>query len=206
MLRCYGATVSSCKKHAFTFVNRQICTLSSEKIQIHSVHIKRIKSEELQSSKSVLKSSTVNMLKHLKFKIYADLCSSYMWGPAKKWSPFYNRNDLMIGYLIYYLCFLLIIRYAVKYFSIDINQIIMLCETFESYNEGIWPSHILHYNDGITRTMTDLQINFLKTERCFLCFIDKNIQRITSYQHSACMMSVMRVAKVKRDIWKNNLY
>jgi len=78
------------------------------------------------------------------------------WALLKKWSPSPDRNYLMMGYLIHYLCFLLIIRYAVKYFSIDINQIIMLCEFFESYNDGICPSHILHYNDGITRTMTEI--------------------------------------------------
>jgi len=50
----------------------------------------------------------------------------------KKWSPFHNRNDLMMSYWIHYLYFLQIIRYAVKYSSIYINQIIMLCEFFKS--------------------------------------------------------------------------
>jgi len=58
-----------------------------KQVKRHKFNLFTIRDSKVKSFKALnqfLNSAMVNILKHLKFKIYADLCSSYMLGPAKK--------------------------------------------------------------------------------------------------------------------------
>lgn len=80
---CYDATVSSCKSRC-QHVQTDKYVQQKWKKQINLFTISDSKVRSFKALNQFLNSSMVKILKHLKFKIYADLCSSYMWGHAKK--------------------------------------------------------------------------------------------------------------------------
>jgi len=67
-----------------TYANRQTCTMQVKRYKFNLFTISDSKVKSFKALNQFLNSSMVKILKHLKFKIYADLCSSHMWGHAKK--------------------------------------------------------------------------------------------------------------------------